>query len=809
MRQELSNKIRIPRLQRDYVQGLDPSVIIPFVEALLGKADIHLNYIYGPQPSPEMGFEPVDGQQRLTTLWLLRLCLSKVAGCPFLDVLSYTAREYADDFCRCLMSEKTTVSEALNPKKAPWYIKAWDKDTSVKAMIATIGVIRDRIPQRPEDAAALLDNLKERVKYCLLPLGDDINEDIYIKMNHRGLLLTRFEILKSWLDERADAEWKQKMDGCWSEMAWDLIEKPSSEELMNLPDKGNFPTTDDLMLSVLYCFVHIYWAKNGSEEFLEKSNRRNKKHTQDDNNIEEEIKQKKADIRATLSMDQDADIYSHIMGVLANPKDKKRFDLYQLDKIPLFTKESMEFIKERMNRLASVYAKIGDSNVFFGSKEENQHVVDYLISKNTYRAKAILYAATVDFGEEHDDYCEWLRRTRNLLFNTEISLDNFSQVCAGIDQLQEYAHKASLSSIFSAKDEEGKLKYPLDGFNQIQLQEEARKSLLSEEASTEVKKLENHPFFVGRVNFLFDFAGDNSTLEAMRPYLHYMGLLFGEDSFAQGTGNPLRQAMLSFGWFGYQNGLNWDFLSGKEKKQDFIYDNKANESVLLRTDGHNAVLRMVIEELYRTKGLNINDAEALRNALLEISRSRYSLIPADDPRYYLDFMESWDYMGQHQLRIEFHEDQDEQYEMILLNKNQMNGNHINLWVHRLYLDWPNEYKDFFSDCAYWLYEQGATCLRLDKKFRTQNDGFTEKMAIDILHAIGQRDRFKLAVFICENIELTERCFGALSEDLQNAQRYKWNGEKKRFVSCSYFSREELIDEIKRLHNLLEQCFDLA
>lgn len=808
MGQELPNKIRIPRLQRDYVQGLDPSVIIPFVEALLGKADIHLNYIYGPQPSPEMGFEPVDGQQRLTTLWLLRLCLSKVAGCPFFDVLSYTAREYADDFCRCLMSEKT-VSEALNPKKAPWYIKAWDKDTSVKAMIATIGVIRDRIPQRPEDAAALLDNLKERMKYCLLPLGDDINEDIYIKMNRRGLPLTRFEILKSWLDERADAEWKQKMDGCWSEMAWDLIEKPSSEELMNLPDEGIFLTTDDLMLSVLYCFVHIYWAKNGSEAFLEKVIEEIKKHTQDDNNIEEEKKQKIADIRATLSMDQDADIYSHVMGVLANPKDKKRFDLYQLDKTPLFTKESMEFIKVRMNRLASVYAKIGDSNVFFGSKEENQHVVDYLISQNTYRAKAILYAATVDFGEEHDDYCEWLRRTRNLLFNTEISLDNFSQVCAGIDQLQEYAHKVSLSSIFSAKDEEGKLKYPLYGFTQKQLQEEARKSLLSEEASTEVKKLENHPFFVGRVNFLFDFAGDNSTLEAMRPYLHYMGLIFGENSFAKGTGNPLRQAMLSFGWFGYQNGSNWDFLNAKEKKQDFIYDNKANESELRRPDGHNAVLRMAIEELYRTKGLNINDAEALRNALLEISRSRYSLISADDPRYYLDFMESWDYMGQHQLRrIEIQEDQDEQYEMILLNKKQMNGNHINLWVHRLYLDWPNEYKDFFSDCAYGLYQQEATCLWLDKEFRTQNDGLTEKMAIDILHAIGQRDRFKLAVFIRENIELTKRCFGALSEDLQNAQRYKWNDED-RFVSCSHFSREELIDEIKRLHNLLEQCFDLA
>ena len=138
----------------------------------------------------------------------------------------------------------------------------------------------------------------------------------------------------------------------------------------------------------------------------------------------------------------------------------------------------------------------------------------------------------------------------------------------------------------------------------------------------------------------------------------------------------------------------------------------------------------------------------------------------------------------------------------------MNGKYINLLVHHLYLDWPNEYKEIFSDCAYGLYQQEDTCLWLDKTFRTPNDGLTETMAIDISHAIGQYDRFTLAVFIRENIELTKRCFGVLSEDLQNAQRYEWKGED-RFVSCSHFSREELIDEIKRLHNLLEQCFDLA
>ena len=65
--------ILIPLLQRDYVQGSKESAVIsPFLDALLEK-DCDLNYIYGYE---EDGcFVPVDGQQRLITLWLLHLYL--------------------------------------------------------------------------------------------------------------------------------------------------------------------------------------------------------------------------------------------------------------------------------------------------------------------------------------------------------------------------------------------------------------------------------------------------------------------------------------------------------------------------------------------------------------------------------------------------------------------------------------------------------------------------------------------------------------------------------------------------------------
>ena len=69
--------ILIPLLQRDYVQGNVESVITPFIEQLVDK-DRHsdLNYIYGYNEDGK--FVPIDGQQRLITLWLLHLyCAAK------------------------------------------------------------------------------------------------------------------------------------------------------------------------------------------------------------------------------------------------------------------------------------------------------------------------------------------------------------------------------------------------------------------------------------------------------------------------------------------------------------------------------------------------------------------------------------------------------------------------------------------------------------------------------------------------------------------------------------------------------------
>ena len=94
--------ILIPALQRDYVQGEYPDIIKPFIVELLaalkGDKKIDLNYIYG--SNENNAFVPIDGQQRLITLWLLHLYLYVLQGNgkSFNVALRFYSREFANEF---------------------------------------------------------------------------------------------------------------------------------------------------------------------------------------------------------------------------------------------------------------------------------------------------------------------------------------------------------------------------------------------------------------------------------------------------------------------------------------------------------------------------------------------------------------------------------------------------------------------------------------------------------------------------------------------------------------------------------------
>ncbi len=121
-------RIRIPKIQRDYVQGRKTSAVGDirknFVRSLLlvakGKeAGVKLDFIYGSQQvvNKQNAFEPLDGQQRLTTLFLLHWILN--AECVKTDddkaALTYITRATTEEFCDELVRH-TAINYILEAK---------------------------------------------------------------------------------------------------------------------------------------------------------------------------------------------------------------------------------------------------------------------------------------------------------------------------------------------------------------------------------------------------------------------------------------------------------------------------------------------------------------------------------------------------------------------------------------------------------------------------------------------------------------------------------------------------------------------
>ena len=107
-------RIVIPKIQRDYAQGRKDSDVSRvrkrFLDALhkaVTGQPIKLDFIYGSVDEDGI-MTPLDGQQRLTTLFLLHWYAARRAGvageqCAFLKNFSYETRYSARDFCENLV----------------------------------------------------------------------------------------------------------------------------------------------------------------------------------------------------------------------------------------------------------------------------------------------------------------------------------------------------------------------------------------------------------------------------------------------------------------------------------------------------------------------------------------------------------------------------------------------------------------------------------------------------------------------------------------------------------------------------------
>lgn len=250
-----AHEVHIPQLQRDYAQGRKNKEDIrrSFVEQLrssLATEGQHLNldFVYG--YLKDGVYYPLDGQQRLTTLWLLHWYLVPLEACveakTWLKSFGYRTRITAERFC-CRLVEHIEELRGSGVKQqilrhSPRFRSSWQDEPTVAAMLEMLeelekqlgGLDRSRLWERltaaPDQAAITFDSIDIHAEDFRL------TDELYIKMNARGKALTPWECYKAQLTDVLPKggpfytyEGKKlscveyfalKVDGAWLDLFW-------------------------------------------------------------------------------------------------------------------------------------------------------------------------------------------------------------------------------------------------------------------------------------------------------------------------------------------------------------------------------------------------------------------------------------------------------------------------------------------------------------------------------------------------------------------------------------------------------------
>lgn len=319
---EDNNLIEIPQIQRDYAQGREGekyySIRQNFLKDIKRLLDMDnknkeyekskkLFYIYG--IIKDKKFNPLDGQQRLTTLWLIHWYIGFRTGLLWengelsqagksMKNFTYETRVSSREFCMALcdemngakLKEEETLAEYITSRT--WFYSAWLQDPTIDAMLRMLSGEAGREGDCIEKVFGTEKNSKLKnywekftgqeniITFKRLTITNDelpFPDDLYIKMNARGKTLTDFEnfktdfmgYIKRIKGEGAVAEKLcLAVDTAWTDVFW----KDTSPKL----GKGFKGYIDEIFFSFINRYVlnkivlneafKAEWFKNSSEK---------------------------------------------------------------------------------------------------------------------------------------------------------------------------------------------------------------------------------------------------------------------------------------------------------------------------------------------------------------------------------------------------------------------------------------------------------------------------------------------------------------------------------------------------------------
>lgn len=305
--------IQIPLIQRDYVQGRAieskgierrDNFVSKLINALLPDGDTcTLDFVYGARENygvdnlnVDAPFLPLDGQQRLTTLFLLHWILlqkskpvKKDVDCEEYTVektfyednikllrrFSYKTRISSDRFCQKLVETEFLRDDLIAQIKAKyWYDNNMQADPTVSAMMQMLQLMENILSEEPyvnevrEMAGRLFDRNAFCITFDILDMEQyHLTDGLYVKMNARGKELTPFEHWKadfiSMLSSNKEnqARFSYSIEHEWNDLFWIDVYKEYVEK-----KKVDYPRIDERFVNFFNNMTRLLFFINTEKE---------------------------------------------------------------------------------------------------------------------------------------------------------------------------------------------------------------------------------------------------------------------------------------------------------------------------------------------------------------------------------------------------------------------------------------------------------------------------------------------------------------------------------------------------------------
>ncbi len=643
--------VEIPIIQRDYVQGrvsagqVRKNFLLSLYNSLNNDEPLDLDFIYGSTSNSK--FIPLDGQQRLTTLFLLHWYIASKEGQSetFKNIISdgkksrfsYETRITSRDFCNALVRNEVSIPSSSDNnlsdviKNAHWFYISWEKDPTIKSMLVMLDAIHEMFAETSNLYEKLSNSDNSLISFQFIELKDfGLSDSLYIKMNARGKELTAFENFKAKFEQLLEKhdkenssnlkdEFSLKIDTVWTDLFWryrDTTTQLYDEKIMN--------------------FIRIL----ATNRYALKS----------EHNTPKNLKE--------LITSQSLNFYHFV--------EFGCFDaqfIYELiNTLDTLTNDGTNGIKEYLpdNQLLDEYVlfkKVIDDNITYPERIQFFALYNYLIQ----------------YGDD-DQLLEWVRIIRNLTENTRI--DEILDYVAALKSVNEMLPfgRDIVSFIADSSNE-------IRGFLAIQVKEERIKALLilkSEEWKQAIIQIENHGYFKGQIGFILNFSGitdsfkknenlnwsgqdDQVFFQKFLKYSEKAESIFNDSGLKKFNDFLFERALLCKGDYLLNKGRNYSFLIDSDRDIGW--------KRLLRDDNEN---RDYVRQLFDS----IDTSQIQRDLQKIIDKADVS----DWRKYFIEYPEIIGVCGFNKF-IRWESEND----ILLLQRTQTNGYHTEYYSYALYI----------------------------------------------------------------------------------------------------------------------------